>query len=676
MTEIVDIVLPALFNLFTLTHLSMLLLGVFMGLVFGILPGLGGVAGLSLILPFTFGMEPSAALAMMIGLLAPLNTSDVLPAVLMGIPGSAGGQTTVLDGFPMAKRGEAARALSAAFSASMVGGVFGALVLSFAVFGAKPIILSMGFGELMMITVFALTMVGTLTGKSAIKGVAACGLGLLLGTIGGAPATGESRMTFESAYLIEGIPLIILGLGLFAFPEVIDLLRRHVTISQTGKLGTGWLDGLRDMIRHRWLVLRTSMLGAIIGMLPGLGSSAAEWITYGHVVQTSKDKSQFGKGDVRSVIGVEGANNAVTGGALVPTLLFGIPGSGSMALLLGGFVMIGIQPGPSMVSTNLDVTFTIIWSLAIANIVGAGACFLMSNSFARITTVPYALVAPVMIAILFFAAFQATRHWNDLIALVVIGMIGIYMKRFGWARPALLIGFVLSDALEASVYRAMQVYGWSFLQRPIVIIIVILTIVSVVAAWRTRPRVTSETADLMSGASEVIGVRYDMASARAAPPLVDRIPQVLFSVGLLAFVGLVIYENYSLSYLGGIFPLISGFVCLALIAIVIAFQIFSSKERTVMSDEEYSDPPTGRSNLYFLAWFAGALAAMALVGFNPAIAVFIFAFATVVAGRPLWRNALLAIVPVVVFGIMAHVLNLYYPTGLLERLVTLPQWLG
>jgi len=275
MDLVLDAMLPALVNLLAPDHLLMLFMGVGLGLTVGVLPGLGGIAGLSLVLPFTFGMEPSLALAMMIGLLAPMHTSDTFPAVLMGIPGTASAQATVVDGFPLAKRGEAARALAAAFSSSLAGGLFGAFVLTFAVFGAKPIILAMGFGELMMLTIFALSMVGMLTGSSALKGLGACGIGLLIGCIGGAPATGEFRMSFGTIYLGDGLPLVIMGLGLFALPEIIDLLRRHETISESGKLGAGWLAGLQDAIRYRWIVLRSAVAGCIIGALPGLGGSVA-----------------------------------------------------------------------------------------------------------------------------------------------------------------------------------------------------------------------------------------------------------------------------------------------------------------------------------------------------------------------------------------------------------------
>ena len=232
-----------------------------MGLSVGILPGLGGTAGLSLILPFLFGVEPSLALAMMIGLQSVTATSDTFPSVLMGIPGTASSQATVMDGFPMSKRGEAARALSAAFISSMFGGIFGAVVLSVAVFFAIPLILAMGFSEQLMLIVLALTMIGMLTGASVMKGLAACVLGLALAVLGPAPMTAELRLgflDFGSGYLLDTVKLVVVGLAMFALPEIVDLLRRNLTISKSGVLGVkgGWFRGLKDWVGNWWLSLR------------------------------------------------------------------------------------------------------------------------------------------------------------------------------------------------------------------------------------------------------------------------------------------------------------------------------------------------------------------------------------------------------------------------------------
>jgi len=443
------------------SHLVFLFTGVMLGLVVGILPGLGGIPGLSVLLPFVFGLDPTDALAMMIGLIAPLATSDTFASVLMGIPGTANSQATVVDGFPMAKKGEGARALGAAFTASMFGGLFGAVVLTAAIFAARPIILAMGFGEQLLLVILALSMIGMLTGTSALKGLATSCVGLLLGSIGTAPATGEFRLVFDSVYLSDGIPIVIVGLGMFAMPEIIDLLRRSSRISQTAQLGHGWIEGFKDVLRHRWIVLRCSVIGCIIGALPGLGGSVVDWIAYGHVIQTTKNRERYGTRDVRGVLAPESANNAKEGGALIPTLLFGIPGSGSMAILLGGFILIGIEPGVTMLTQHLDLTFVMIWSLAIGNVLATALCLLLANHIAKLTTIRYAYLAPFMLVLIFFAAFQATREWADLFALFAMGTLGMFMKRFGWSRPALLIGYFLAPRLEPKVeYSDYHYLSW------------------------------------------------------------------------------------------------------------------------------------------------------------------------------------------------------------------------
>lgn len=642
----------------TQSHLLFLSLGVILGLIVGILPGLGGIAGLSIILPFVFGMDESHALSMMIGLLAPTVTSDTFPSVLMGIPGTAGSQATVVDGFPMSKRGEGARALGAAFTASLFGGVFGAIVLTGAVFAARPIILAMGFGEQLLLIVLALSMIGMLTGASAIKGLATCTVGLLLGTIGMAPATAEERLTFDIIYLSDGIPIVIVGLGMFAVPEIVDLLRRSGSISQSGTLGHGWLQGFKDAFVHKWIVLRCSVIGCIVGALPGLGGSVVDWIAYGHVVQTSRNRESFGTGDVRGVLAPESANNAKEGGALIPTLLFGIPGSGSMAILLGGFVLVGVEPGIAMVTEHLDLTYVMIWSLALANVLGAVLCLMLANPVAKLTTIRYELLAPFMLMLIFFAAFQATRDWSDLIALFVAGLLGIFMKRFGWARPALLIGYFLAPRLEPKIYQAAQVYGWSFFERPIVIVLVVLTVASVWAAWKFSPNRDK---------------RYADASAHGPH---GKLPQLAFGgvMGLFAIYALIDATGYA--GFGKIFPLIVAALGIILIATVL-FQISASKEAAaVLHDGDVELSKDARSSAYFVGWIVLMLGLIALCGFPLGCAVFIFAFTTSHVDGGIVRNAILAVGGVAFLGMMSHLLTLRYPEGWIPTMLEFPWWLG
>ncbi len=653
----VDFFFQALTDMFTPTHLFFLVLGTMLGLVVGILPGLGGIAGLSIILPFIFGMEESHALSMMIGLLAPTTTSDTFPSVLMGIPGTAGSQATVVDGFPLSKRGEGARALGAAFTASLFGGLFGAMVLTGAIFAARPIILAMGFGEQLLLIVLALSMIGMLTGTSALKGLATCTFGLLLGSIGAAPATGEFRMTMGSIYLSEGIPIVIVGLGMFALPEIVDLLRRGTAISETGKLGKGWFQGFQDAFRNKWIVLRCAVIGCVVGALPGLGGSVVDWIAYGHVVQTTKDREGFGKGDIRGVLAPEAANNAKEGGALIPTLLFGIPGSGSMAILLGGFILVGVEPGITMITEHLNLTFVMIWSLALANVIGAGLCLALANYVALLTTIRYALLAPFMIMLIFFAAFQATRDWQDLIALLVMGTLGCFMKRFGWSRPALLIGYFLAPRLEPKIYQAAQVYGWSFFERPIVIVLLILTILSIYSAWRFSPN---------------RGKTYEQEGPHGFG---NKRPQLVFAGAVVAFAVFALIDSFQYHPRGAVFPMTVSIISLAL-SIPLVISIIRQKAANAVLYDNERGLAAEHNEYHYLGWIVGMLAIVALVGFPIGCALFIFIFITKKADGSMLRNAALGIAGVSFLGIMSHFLTLRYPPGLLQTVVDMPWWLG
>ncbi|MEM6728941.1 MAG: tripartite tricarboxylate transporter permease, partial [Pseudomonadota bacterium] len=496
--EILATALPALSDAWGLILqpivLGYLVLGVVMGLCIGVFPGLGGIAGLSLLLPFMFGMEPVLGLALMIGMVAVVPTSDTFASVLMGIPGSSASQATVLDGFPMAKKGMAARALSAAFSSSLFGGLVGAAFLTIFILIARPIVLEFRTPELLMITIFGLSMVGILAGRVPLKGIVAAGLGMMVGTIGEGDSAGELRMaTYDIPYLVDGLKLVIVGLGIFAIPEIVALLRQDRAIAERKPLGGGWLVGVKDWWTNKWLSMRCSIIGVIVGVIPGLGGSVVDWIAYGHSVQTTKDKSNFGSGEIRGVIGPESSNNAKEGGGLVPTLLFGIPGSGSMAIFIGAIALLGsgqIEVGPSMLKNNLDITYAIVWLLALANVVGTLICIGASGGIARLTTIPFALLAPFLFMIISFAAFQSGQNLMDLVALFAIGLLGIMMRRFDWSRPAFLIGFVLSNPAETYANQAVQIAqsrfsrgfeeGIDYIFSPIVIVLLVITVLSVV----------------------------------------------------------------------------------------------------------------------------------------------------------------------------------------------------
>ena len=662
----VDVFAEAVLGLLTFQHVAYMLVGVVVGLMIGVFPGLGGIAGLSLLMPFLYGMDEVSALAMLIGLVAVIPTSDTFSSVLMGIPGSSASQATVLDGFPLAKSGQAARALSAAFVSSLYGGLFGAIVLTGFVLIARPLILAFGSAELFMLSIFGLSMVGVLAGRSLPKGLAACGLGLVLGSIGAAPATGEFRMVYDIDYLYDGIPLVVVGLGLFALPEIVDLLRKDQSIASGGSLGAGWFSGVRDWLRNWFLSTRCAGIGCIIGAIPGLGGSVVDWIAYGHAVQTSKDTSQFGKGDVRGVIAPESANNAKEGGGLLPTLLFGIPGSGSMAVFLGGMVLIGIEPGPSMVTTDLNITYSIIWSLALANVLGAGLCIALASPIARLTTIPFPLLAPFMISIICFAAFQATRDLADLVALLAIGLLGIYMRRFGWPRPALLIGYVLAPQAETYLYQALQFYDWGFVTRPGVIIIAGLIALSVWFGIRNR----------VDDSAPVEAAAQDPASSHARPALADRLPQIAFAILTIGIFGFALNDALSQSFLGAVFPAsmaaVTGFFGLMLLGVL----VLGSNANPAIYDHERHGEHVGEEGVGSLwngaFWIVLLIGLTALVGFYLAMLVFFFAFLMIRAKAGVPKTLILTACAALFILVLANALSLNFPGGMLQDALDLP----
>ena len=499
--SLLDVAITALSVLLEPERLFYLGMGTIIGLALGIMPGVGGVAGLALLLPFTFNLDAYSAFAFMLGLGAVTSTSDTIPAVLFGVPGTSASQATVLDGHSMAKNGEAGRALSAAYAASLIGGLWGAFLLGLTIPVLRPILLHINSPELLAFSIFGLSMVSALSGSMPLRGLSMAGFGILLSMVGGDPQTGQERWTFDTLYLVDDLPLLPVALGLFALPEICDVAARRTAISDTSKyeLKEGMLVGLRDVIKNWWLVAKCGSLGAMIGAIPGLGSAVVDWFAYGYAAKSVKDADKtFGKGDVRGVIAPESANNAKEGGALVPTIAFGVPGSASMALLLGGFMIHGLVPGKSMVTDNLDVTYTMVWSIALANILGAGLCFAFSGQFAKIATLRYTLVIPAIISIMMVGAYQASADWGDLFTLLIFGVVGWTMKHLKWPRPPLILGFVLGGIVEDYMRISYQIYEWAWVLKPVCTVMLVLAALSLLQPLFTRVFIKKEKVDIFA----------------------------------------------------------------------------------------------------------------------------------------------------------------------------------
>jgi len=467
-----------------------LVAGVFLGMFFGAVPGLSGLVGMAILLPFTFDLDPYSAFAFLMGMYAITTTADTISSVLLGVPGTAGSQATILDGYPLAVKGEAARAFGAAYTVSAFGGVLGALALVISIPVVRPFVMSFGSPEFFMLGVLGLTMVGALSGNSVFKGIAAGLLGLLVSMVGYSPQGGTPRYDFGTTYLLDGVPIIPPVLGLFGIPELLALATRTGSISKVAadRVSGGMLLGIRDAFRHWWLVIRCSAIGVYIGMLPGLGASIVDWAAYGHAVQSAKDRSQFGKGDIRGVIAPESANNAMKGGGLIPTIAFGIPGTASMAILLGAFLIQGLTPGPDMLTRNLNVTFAMVWTLIIANVFAAVVLMFWTNQIAKVTFIRSQLMVPPIVLFIFMGAWMATNVMGDWYTLLLFGLLGLLMNQAGWPRPPLVLGFILGTIMERSLDLSLQAFGMEWIFRPVSVVLGFLVVITIVVSLRGARR--------------------------------------------------------------------------------------------------------------------------------------------------------------------------------------------
>jgi TctA family transporter len=372
----------------------------------------------------------------------------------------------------MAKKGEAGRALGASLMSSLVGAVFGAFALALAIPIVRPLVLAIGSPEFFMLALLGVTFLASLSGTAVIRGLTAAALGLMIATVGLDPISGIERFTFDNLYLWDGIKLVPVTLGLFAIPEIIDLSVKGSSIADNKVEGLGGvMEGIKDTFRHWALVLRCSAIGTYIGIIPGMGGAVSQWVAYAHAVQTSPNKERFGKGAVEGVLGPGAANNSNLGGALVPTIAFGVPGSVTMAILLGAFIIQGLVPGPPMLlpasqGGYLDLTFSFVWIVVISNIITVSVCFIFLKQLARITEVRGSLVLPFLLVLVYLGGFAQNNAFEDLIVVLAFGLVGWVMVKLDWPRPPLLLGLVLGSLAEKNLFLATDNYGWGWVGFP------------------------------------------------------------------------------------------------------------------------------------------------------------------------------------------------------------------
>ena len=349
-----------------------MLIGCAIGFWVGILPGLGGAATLALMMPFVYNMKPQEALPFLLGMHSVVATTGDITSVLFGIPGESTTVATIVDGYPMAKKGEAGRALGAVLMSSLLGAFIGAAFLALTIPIVRPLVLAFGSPEMFMLTLLGLTCISTLSGRGKrglLQGLLSGGFGFICSMIGQDSQAGILRYTFGQLYLWGGLGIIPVMVGLFAIPEIVNLAVSGTAIAGNvplGKLGKGVGEGIKDTFRHFWLVVRCSLIGSFMGLLPGVGGGVSQWMAYAHATQSAKNEAEldgFGKGDIRGVLGPGASNNSKEGAGLIPTIAFGVPSGPAMAILLGAFFILGMVPGPEMLTKHLVLTYSMVWTI-------------------------------------------------------------------------------------------------------------------------------------------------------------------------------------------------------------------------------------------------------------------------------------------------------------------------
>ena len=486
--SLLDAAIKGLTNILHLKVFFAMMVGVGIGTFTAVAPqGLGMPLVYAILLPVVVRWEPVTGMALLIGASSVSAICAAYLPILFGIPGGSGSQATVLDGYPMGKRGEGRRALGASFMAGGMGCLVGTFTLALAIPAAKPLIYLMGAPELFVVVLWGLSMVAVLAGRRPIKGLIAAVLGLLIATVGQQGQSGIMRFVFDQPYLLDGIPLSIIALALFGIPSALDLALTKIGVEQQpAPLKGSLLDGVKDTLREWWLVLRCSFIGVWVGIVPGIGSQVVDWLAYGHAAQTSKDAKNFGKGDVRGVIAPESANDAKDGGDLVTTLLLGFPQGVVTALFIVALLAWGYLPGPEMVKKNLDIVYSVVWIQGISGVIGTLVGFVLATQLAKLAEVRYSVMVPIIFIFVLMGAFSVNRDPIDLLVVVVFGFIGYLMRRFGYPRPAMILGLVLGSLMETYLYRSMASYGFTWLARPSVIVLLSLAAISFLLTMRAR----------------------------------------------------------------------------------------------------------------------------------------------------------------------------------------------
>jgi putative tricarboxylic transport membrane protein len=472
--------------------LLLVLAGTLLGIVVGALPGISGSTTTALLLPLTITMSPNAAVAFLGAIYCAANYGGSITAILINSPGDPSASATAFDGYAMARKGEAGRALGMSAVASAIGGIFSVVVLIFAAPLLARLAYQFGPPEYFALALFGLSMVAAVGGDSPAKNLLAGASGVLLATIGLDLTTGVERFTFGVPALSDGLDFIPVLVGLFAIAELFERMAQRGVPQSIIKLKAMDLPTWADFKKCAKCIAMSSGIGTFIGALPALGATTAALICYNETKRWSKYKDEFGKGAIEGVAGPEAANNAAVGGAMVPTLALGIPGSTTTAIILAGLMIQGVRPGPHLFNEQPTLLYVVFGSMLVCNLLYLVLGFVFAKAFARITLIPDALLWPGVFILSVVGSYAPNQSMVDVMIMLAFGVVGYLFRRYGFSPAPLIMGLVLGKLVEETLKQSLLIFDqdWTqFLHRPVVVVLFAITIMGLLVppllrAWQ------------------------------------------------------------------------------------------------------------------------------------------------------------------------------------------------
>jgi putative tricarboxylic transport membrane protein len=685
-----------------------LVIGTVLGVFIGAIPGLGGIVLMVVMLPFLYNKDPALALALLLGSHSAIYYAGSTTAILINTPGAPESAATCIDGYAMTRRGNAPRALGISAAATTFGGWFGAIVILAAVPVMQSLVNVFHPPEYFLLAILAIVVIGQLQAGSVTKGLLSGLFGFMLSFVGAAASTGTLRFTMGNLQLYSGINTATAAIGLFAISQMFILFgaNQRAAASTTFTLSRDvWKEvrlGIREVGRYPWLTLRSAILGVVCGLIPGIGSTAANFLSYGQAMRTSKHPEAFGSGIPEGIIAPEASSISKEAGALIPTVAFGVPNGPAMAVILAAFSILGLAPGPTMLTTHLSLVFWMVVVLAISSLLASALGLGLAPVLAKVTTLPSRLLVPFVLTLAAIGAYASTGLLLQVALMMVIGVVGLMMRRYNYSLPAVIVGLVLGVTAEDNLDLTAQLFSWRFVERPLsdVLLAVILLVIALGYRNRSGRRARRVTT---AGASGEAG---EGAAPEGSGPVARRTAGELI-VDIVWVAGAALYVNTARHYPSpaNLGPTYLGLAALIVGVVQLAGGFFPGFRRITVGSQDAlavtgtgqadpsgpeMDPATasaappltgdraldgqrtriarylgeGGNQAVCVALGAVLIAGIYVLGFTITVPAFIFLYLAGVYRWRWWKTVIATAVMAAVVLLVPHALNMTFPAGI------------